>query len=130
MSNTQIKAESSYNVYGIELRSHAVVMLQNSEIELYRGESSTYGLTAQGPVLCTVQNSRFISSSNGGSNGAESIAVLQEDSQGDIKLLDNLFRGWTYLLRGPEVQARDVETLEAERPPFETSTPHQGNRVE
>ncbi|MFO7731221.1 MAG: FN3 associated domain-containing protein [Spirochaetia bacterium] len=130
LSNSQLKAYRSYNVYGVELRDRAEAMLQNSEIELHQGESSTYGITTQGPVLCTVQDSRLINSTEGTSNGAESIAVLKEGSQGDVKLLDNLFRGWTFLLSSPEVQARDVETLEAERPPFDTSTPHQGNRVE
>jgi len=134
LSNTKLEADRSYNVYGIELRDRAVAMLQECDIELYRGESSTYGITSQGAVLCTVQNSRFISSPGKASDSASSstdvIAVREEDSQGDIKLLENLFRGWTYLLSNPEVQARDVETLEAERPPFDTSTPHQGNRIE
>jgi hypothetical protein len=130
LSNTHLKADRSYNVYGIELKDRAEAMLLNSEIELRQGESSTFGITTQGTVLCTVQDSRLISSSGRDSNGAESIAVLKEDSKGDVKLLDNLFRGWTFLLSSPEVQARDVETLEAERPPFDTSTPHQGNRIE
>ncbi|MDZ7793306.1 MAG: FN3 associated domain-containing protein [Spirochaetia bacterium] len=126
LSNTQLKADSSYNVYGVELRDQAVVMLQDSEIELYRGESSTYGIIIQGPVLCTVQNSRLINIPDQASNGTGSIAVLQEDSRGDVKLLDNLFRGWTYLLSSPEVQARDVETLEAELPPLRNKHPPPG----
>ncbi|MCF7913918.1 MAG: chitobiase/beta-hexosaminidase C-terminal domain-containing protein, partial [Spirochaetaceae bacterium] len=43
LSNTQLKADRSYNVFGIELRDRAAAMLQNSEIELHQGESSTYG---------------------------------------------------------------------------------------
>jgi hypothetical protein len=134
IKNTTLTADSSYDVYGIELQDSAVAMLQDSTVQLQTGESSTYGITSRGPVVCTIQESRLRADAANGAAGAgvgavNIIAVLQDVRSTDIKLVNNLFSGWKVLLESPSRSARSVEELEAELPPFDTNNPHRGNRV-
>lgn len=131
IKNSTLTANGSYDVYGIELQENAVAMLQNSDIRLQAGESSTYGVTSQGPVVCTIQESRLgVDGDNGTSGAGKIIAVAQDVRSADIKLVNNLFSGWSVLHETPDRSARTVEELEAEIAPFDTKNPHRGNRVE
>ncbi|MFW6207282.1 MAG: chitobiase/beta-hexosaminidase C-terminal domain-containing protein [Spirochaetota bacterium] len=133
VKDSDLTADSSYDVYGIELHNDSVAMLQNSSLELMRGENNTIGIAAEGPVVCTVQESRLLArrSSGAASTGAaDTVAVTQDTASADIKLVNNLFSGWDLLLKTPNRSARTTEELQAEVPPFDKKTPHRGNRVE
>lgn len=131
IKNSTLAANGSYDVYGIELQENAVAMLLNSDIRLQAGESSTYGVTSQGSVVCTIQESRLgVDGDNGASGAGKIIAVAQDVRSADIKLVNNLFSGWNVLHETPDRSARTVEELEAEIAPFDTKNPHRGNRVE
>ena len=136
VKDSELTADSAYDVYGFELHNDSVAILQNSSLILQPGENNTYGITAEGSVVCTVQESRLkVRRKPGLGAGADeagtgTVAVAQDTGAADIKLVNNLFSGWDLLLNTPTRSARTTEELEAEVPPFDKKTPHKGNRVE
>jgi len=126
VKNSELFSDSSYDITGVELKNDAVAMIQNSKIVVSRGESSTFGITIDGPVVCTLQDSTI--KTDPGSS--ESIAVRRKNTRGDLKLVNNVFSEWSYILESPDIKAQNTEVLEAEIPPFDTKNPHRENRTE
>ncbi len=139
LKNTKLSSDSSYDVYGLELAHNTVAMVQNSRIELSQGESGTTGVSIDGPVVCTLQESSLITSptdvddDDDEESNKDTVAVHQQNSEraaGDIKLVQNMFEGWDYILLSDERKATTIQELEEEIPPFDKKTPHHGNKAE
>ena len=134
LSNVEMSSRESYELYGIKAEGRAAVLMRSSSLELAAAQNICTGIMLDALTIGTIQSSRLTAS---GSRGAA--AVRQEGSgfqQGNgtpspnLKLIENTFSGWEYLLINAREQVRTIEALESEKPPFDMKTPHRGNRQE
>lgn len=134
LSNVEMRSRESYELYGIKAEGRAAVLMRSSSLELAAAQNICTGIMLDARTIGTVQSSRLAAS-----GGRTATAVRQEGSgfqQGNgtpspnLKLIENTFSGWDYLLINAREQVRTIEALEAEKPPFDMKTPHRGNRQE
>ncbi len=134
LSNVEMRSRESYELYGIKAEGRAAVLVRSSSIDLAPAQNICTGIMLDARTIGTIQSSRLSAS---GSRGAA--AVRQEGSgfqQGNgtpspnLKLIENTFSGWDYLLINAREQVRTIEALESEKPPFDMKTPHRGNSQE
>jgi hypothetical protein len=134
LSNVEMLSRESYDLYGIKAEGRAAVLMRSSSLELAPAQNTCTGIMLDAQTIGTVQSSRLTAS---GGRGAA--AVRQEGSgfqqstgtpSPNLKLIENTFSGWEYLLINAREQVRTIEALESEKPPFDMKNPNRGNRQE
>ena len=134
ISDTSMVSQASYDVYGIKAEGRTAVLVRSAEMKLGRAENESIGFEIGSEVIGTVQNNIIISNGGPASTAVRQAGTGFQTGEGtvtpNLKLIENTFSGWQYLLINDIERVRGVESLEAEKPPFDRRTPHRGNREE
>lgn len=134
ITNTRFEAGPADEIAAIDSRDRSVLMLRSSSLKISRGTRSAVGIKVGGDVIGTIQENLFV----GTPGGAESTAVEIMPVPGTtpviapdigLKLIENRFSGWSYLVTTGKEKVSGIDLLEMERPPFDRKNPHRGNSI-
>ena len=134
ITDSDLKSGFSYDIYGIKAEGRAAVLVRSSQLFLERAENDSIGFDFEEFTIGTIQNSMLTAR-----GGKTSIVVNQKGPgfirngnslSSNLKLVENTFSGWEYLLVNQRERLRGIEELESEKPPFDLKTPHRGNSME
>lgn len=134
ISDSDLAAKASYDILGIDAKNRAALILRDSTLRIGSAVERSEGIQLSSDVIATVQGSTLEAEDASGGAAAlrRLLPEMEQRGGGDatnLKLIENKFSGWPFLLIDGDDKSSGVEELESEKPPYDTPTPHRGNRI-